>query len=188
MGQPIHNVQQDQQFSAEPPSPPSKGKKKSLFPKLLLVFGGLLASVLVVVFVLTDTSHEGHVRRNRIGCVLQDSYDCEYLGMIYEDGDYGITKDYTKAAEYFAKSCKLQNGRACEAMGDLYFEGKGVPQDSAKAAKYYSKGCELNYPLACHSLLTNIYHVELSLRLIATDIEELKMIVRQLHNRSVVDR
>ena len=131
----------------------------------------------------TDLSDEDHVRRNRIGCVLQDSHDCESLGIIYKLGLHGITKDYTKAAEYFAKGCKLQNGRACDAMGDLYFEGKGVPQDSAKAAKYYSKGCELNYPLACHSLLTNIYHVELSLRLIGADIEELKMIrpVRMNH-------
>ena len=124
--------------------------------------------MLVVVFVLTDTSDEGYVRRIRIGCVLQDGHDCEYLGMIYKDGDYhryGITKDYTKAAEYFAKGCKLQNGRACDAIGNLYFEGKGVPQDSAKAAEYYAKGCELNFTPACYSLLTNIYHVERSLHL-----------------------
>ena len=137
----------------------------SLLHKSLLAFGLLLATVLVVVFVLTDTSDEGFVRINRIGCVLQDGYDCETLGMIYKDGDYGITKDYAKAAEYFAKGCKLQNGRACDAMGNLYFEGKGVPQDSAKAAKYYSKGCELNFTPACYSLLTNIYHVESSLHL-----------------------
>lgn len=159
MDQPI---QQGQQFGNG--APPSKGKKKSLLPQLLLVFGGLLASVLVV-FVLTDISDEGYVRRIRIGCVLQDGHDCEHLGMIYEQGERVVTKDYAKAAKYYSKGCKLQNGSACEAIGNLYFEGKGVPQDSAKAEKYYSKGCELNFTPACYSLLTNIYNVERSLHL-----------------------
>ena len=179
MDQPI---QQDQQFGAPPH--PSKGKKKSLLPQLLLVFGGLLASVLVV-FVLTDISDEGYVRRTRIGCVLQDSHDCEYLGLMYKHGDRSVTQDYAKAAEYFAKGCKLQNGSACEALGNLYFEGKGVPQDSAKAAKYYSKGCELNFSPACLSSLINIYHVEGSLSLYAADVGELKMILFQLQNQQM---
>ena len=169
MDQPI---QQGQQFGNG--APPSKGKKKSLLPQLLLVFGGLLASVVISMFLIPvflevtgswfDWSFKNMSRRSAPASpatpyseqdckLLHDIFAYRNLGEIYATGQ-GVPLDYAKAAEYFAKGCELQDGLACKVMGELYFEGKGVPQDYTKAAAYSAKGCELQNGSACGGLGT----------------------------------
>lgn len=60
--------------------------------------------------------------------------------------------DFTKAAEYSEKGCELKEGTACNNLGVLYENGRGVKQNFSKAAEYYKKGCELNFGKACNNL------------------------------------
>ena len=164
MDQPI---QQSQQFGAKPPS-------KDKEPFLLLVFGGLLASVIIPVYLektglgtglfFTNMSRRSApvspaTPYSEQDCkLLHDIFACRNLGEIYATGQGGVPLDYAKAAEYFAKGCEIPDGLACKVMGELYFEGKGVPQDYTKAAAYSAKGCELQNGSACGNLGTLYFY------------------------------
>ena len=128
----------------------------SLLPKSLLAFGLLLASVLApsgTALAANNYEQQTLIRK----CELQDSYACEELGIIYQDGGYGVTQDYAKAAKYYAKGCVLQSGFACGCLGALYYDGIGVSQSYAKAVKYFTEGCELQDGVACRGLGAHYY-------------------------------
>jgi TPR repeat protein len=48
---------------------------------------------------------------------------------------------YTQAAFWYRKAAEQGNSVAQDALGDLYYNGQGVPQDYAQAALWYRKGC-----------------------------------------------
>jgi hypothetical protein len=47
-------------------------------------------------------------------CQANDSRACAFLGILYEDGPDGFSRDEDKAAEAMKRACELGNGRACE--------------------------------------------------------------------------
>ncbi|GMB90437.1 hypothetical protein NHP190002_11300 [Helicobacter ailurogastricus] len=51
-------------------------------------------------------------------------------------------KNYTKAIEYFKKSCDLEDGPSCHQVGLMYWEGKGVPKNPTKTFEYYKKAVD----------------------------------------------
>ncbi len=65
-------------------------------------------------------------------------------------------KDYIQAKKYFEKSCDLNMGYGCDALGDLYQNGQGVEKNLIKAAQYASKACDLNNGGGCGAL-GNLY-------------------------------
>ena len=56
----------------------------------------------------------------------------------------GIKPDYTKARLLAEITCEDDEpiGQACEILGDIYAQGKGVKQDLNKAKAFYQKACE----------------------------------------------
>lgn len=168
MGQ---TIQQGQPSGADATS---KDKEQSFLTTSLLIFGGMLASVVIPVFLVKtvlgiDLSSTNMSRRSapvspatpysEQDCkLLHDIFACRNLGEIYATGQGGVPLDYAKAAEYFAKGCEIPDGLACKVMGELYFEGKGVPQDYTKAAAYSAKGCELQNGSACGNLGTLYFY------------------------------
>ncbi|WP_441713221.1 sel1 repeat family protein [Helicobacter pylori] len=44
-------------------------------------------------------------------------------------------QDFSKAKGYFEKACDLKDGRGCDALGGLYYNGDGVKQDSKKSCR-----------------------------------------------------
>ncbi|GAA8486158.1 hypothetical protein KKKH46_04800 [Helicobacter pylori] len=61
-------------------------------------------------------------------------------------------QDFTQAKKYFEKSCDLNFGMACGALGNLYGDGQGVEKNLTKAAYFYSKACELKESFGCGAL------------------------------------
>ena len=55
-----------------------------------------------------------------------------------------IKKDYTKVRLLAEMACENDEpiGQACEILGDIYIQGKGVKQDLNKAKTLYQKACE----------------------------------------------
>ena len=60
------------------------------------------------------------------------------LGRMYEKG-WGVTKDYKKAMEWYAKAAEQGYARAQYNLGVMYYNGWGVPKDYKKAMEWYTK-------------------------------------------------
>ncbi|WRB72224.1 SEL1-like repeat protein [Helicobacter pylori] len=69
------------------------------------------------------------------------------LGMLSYD-----KQDFSKAKKYFERACGLNNGRGCNGLGVLYYNGDGVKQDFKKAVALFEKACKLGNQLACEML------------------------------------
>ncbi|GAA9601137.1 hypothetical protein UBN86_14680 [Helicobacter pylori] len=69
------------------------------------------------------------------------------LGMLSYD-----KQDFSKARKYFEKACDLNNGRGCNDLGELYYNGEDVEKNSIKATQFYSKACDLDNGLGCGAL------------------------------------
>ena len=67
---------------------------------------------------------------------------CVHVGMLYEQGKYGLKRDFSKASTYYQKACQVQNAEGCYKLGNLYYYGKGVKQSYAKAFYYYKHACK----------------------------------------------
>ncbi|MCQ2693452.1 SEL1-like repeat protein [Helicobacter pylori] len=63
-----------------------------------------------------------------------------------------MEKNLTKAYQFYSKACELEDGRGCDALGGLYYNGDGVKRDSKKADQYISKACKLGDQEACEAL------------------------------------
>lgn len=64
------------------------------------------------------------------------------LGVRYKQGD-GVSKDVTKAVEWFQKAAAQGSAEAHEYLGEMYKRGQDVSKDGAKAAELYRKALEL---------------------------------------------
>ena len=62
-------------------------------------------------------------------------------GTMFETGN-GVSKDATKAAEWYQKAATQGHGKAQNNLGSLYEEGKGVTKDEAKAVEWFQKAAE----------------------------------------------
>lgn len=63
--------------------------------------------------------------------------------------DHYQAKDYPQAFKFFTKACDGGFIEACNDLGQLYEEGKGVKQNGAKALKLYAKACESGIGSGC---------------------------------------
>lgn len=74
-------------------------------------------------------------------CFLADLY---YLGK-------GVQKELNRAATLLAKSCELEYGYGCLALGAMYEYGGDVKQNRSKAKELYGKACDLGVQSGCDS-------------------------------------
>ena len=65
------------------------------------------------------------------------------LGIYYEYGKGGLTKDEIKAVEWYQKAAKAGNATAMCNLGIYYEYGEGgLTKDEAKAVEWYRKAAE----------------------------------------------
>jgi hypothetical protein len=64
------------------------------------------------------------------------------LGVQYKDGN-GVTMDYAKAFDYFAKAANLGDAQSIYALGYLHYKGLGCTQDYTLAATLFAQGSSL---------------------------------------------
>ena len=67
-------------------------------------------------------------------------------------GGKGVTKDLTKAAEWYQKAAEQGLGSAQYQLGRCYEGGHGVTKDLTKAAEWYRKAAEQGLGLAQYQL------------------------------------
>ena len=65
-----------------------------------------------------------------------------WLGAFYEQGRYGIERDYFKAFRWLSMAAKQGQPDAQVALGQMYENGEGVPQDYGMAAHWYRKAAD----------------------------------------------
>ena len=75
------------------------------------------------------------------------------LGLAYENAMGGLTKDETKAVEWFQKAAEAGNAIAMHNLGYAYEYGKGgLTKDKAKAMEWYWKAAEAGISEAAERL------------------------------------
>jgi TPR repeat protein len=62
-----------------------------------------------------------------------------WLGAFYEQGQYGIERDYSKAFKWLSMAAKQGEPDAQVTVGQMYENAEGVPQDYGLAAYWYRK-------------------------------------------------
>jgi TPR repeat protein len=65
-----------------------------------------------------------------------------WLGAFYEQGQYGIERDYFKAFKWLSMAAKQDQPDAQVVLGQMYENGEGVPQDYVMAAYWYRKAAD----------------------------------------------
>jgi TPR repeat protein len=86
-----------------------------------------------------------------IGCLYYEGHDDKDLG------EYGVDRNYTKAAEWYLAASNNGDSRADYRLGMMYKCGEGVDQNLNKAIYYYERAslkenADANYRLACYYL------------------------------------
>lgn len=71
---------------------------------------------------------------------LNDAQAIRNLGVNYSQGDFGLTRDYTKALELLTRAEELGHVEAYYSIGYAYEFGQGVNRDTKKAEYYYELG------------------------------------------------
>ena len=64
--------------------------------------------------------NEAQIREFEQKCEVGDAIICGSVGISYYMGDNGFTKDYEKAAKFFAKACDGNNYKTCSNLGFTY--------------------------------------------------------------------
>ena len=77
------------------------------------------------------------------GLSSRNWYDQVYsylaIGVVYETGAGDVSKDATKAIEYYLKASDMGFGRAMYRIGNMYDDGNGVAQDQATGNYWFEK-------------------------------------------------
>ena len=74
------------------------------------------------------------------------------LGVWYENGELGLTKDVAKAFEWYEKSHEAGNAGGTSGLGVCYLVGKGVPKCPMRASTLLSDAARGGSKAACHNL------------------------------------
>jgi len=83
-------------------------------------------------------------------CKSNEANSCFALGIIYNNGKYGIEANNWQASKYYRKACDLGNAKGCTFLGIMYANGEGVNEDLNSALNYLKKGCSKGNKEACN--------------------------------------
>jgi hypothetical protein len=108
-------------------------------------FFAFLTAALFTTFLHADNNpkdFQGNSKSDR-----KDSAALYDLGKAHYQGR-GVSKDDTKALEYFKMAAEQGNAEAANAIGSFYLLGLTVPKDDHQAAEWFRKGTENGSALA----------------------------------------
>lgn len=131
--------------SFKSPLPPDWGDRNVVAPGLIVLESDLNFNQMIIPFLLLAIILFAFLK-NRKKILLEAVADNQ-TGVKYED-----VGNYEKAAEFFRKAAERGNGHAAENLGQLYWEGRGVPQDDDFAARWYKKAAKHGIPSALKRL------------------------------------
>ena len=81
---------------------------------------------------------------------LKYKMSCKTLGLMYSSGNRLVSKDKSKAIQFYKKACELNDAKSCKNVGIMYYNGEGIASKNvSEALKFYKKACELNDTKSC---------------------------------------
>jgi len=98
---------------------------------------------------------EDYAKRIKARAELNDPIAIHNLGVYYARGEYGVTRDYTKALELYHRAGELGYAPAYCNIGYAYNNGEGVEVDKKKANHYYELAAIKGDSNARHNLGIN---------------------------------
>ena len=60
-----------------------------------------------------------------------------------------MVREFFKAVEFYKIACDTDYGMACNNLGVMYENGRGIKQDKHKAKALFGKACDLKNELGC---------------------------------------
>ncbi|MDE6195037.1 MAG: hypothetical protein K2M83_13760 [Muribaculaceae bacterium] len=75
------------------------------------------------------------------------------LGLIYENGEYGVTPDLSIAIDWYNKAARSKSDYAMVRLADFYMQGKGVKKDFWKAVELYGEAQQLGNEYATQEIM-----------------------------------
>ncbi|MFA5922254.1 MAG: tetratricopeptide repeat protein [Methylococcaceae bacterium] len=115
---------------------------------------GFLSVVVLSVLLLTGlfashTNADGSVEQQiRIKAEQGDAEAQLILGLMYNEGQGDVTKDYSQAVTWFRKAAEQGLAMAQYNLGVMYASGEGVAQDDEQAVAWYLKAAEQGEAIA----------------------------------------
>ena len=76
---------------------------------------------------------------------------CRRLGVSYEFGKGGATKDETRAAAFYSRACALKEANGCLSAGRMYEFAHGVAKDEKRAESFYDQACSIGFTAGCYN-------------------------------------
>lgn len=96
---------------------------------------------------------EGEVTRQEAGvaarCDNGSHADCNRVGHWLLEGEAGFPENAEAAATYLTSACDAGFAGACQTLGRMALEGRGLPRDAALAQSRYERACSLGLRAAC---------------------------------------
>jgi hypothetical protein len=85
-------------------------------------------------------------------CNLNDLDGCSYLAGLYERGE-GVGRNVEKAINIHRRVCEAGAAIGCNALGYVYYLGKGgTPKSIPRAMSLFKQACDLDPRAGCDSL------------------------------------
>lgn len=100
---------------------------------------------------LNATATDMQRKQFKEDCENGNSVSCHNMGLMYAHGD-GVSKNDTKALEFYTKACEKNYFTSCSSAALLYEESQSVKIDMKKAFRLYTKACGGQDAFACHNL------------------------------------
>ena len=100
-------------------------------------------------------------------CLRNDHDAFTLIGICYQRGDLGISKDNLKALDCWIQAVELGSAEACGAIGVCYDQGEGVAVDKERAALFNRVGALRGNIVARHNIGCSEYnsgHHEIGIR------------------------
>jgi TPR repeat protein len=72
--------------------------------------------------------------------------------LVNQGMDHADQGNSVAAANSYKEACDIGNARGCDFLGNLYFNGFGVPRDHRLAAQLLQKACDEGYGAGCRVL------------------------------------
>jgi len=97
-------------------------------------------------------SDKENIKRLKKRVEVGDAHAIFNLGVFYSNGEYGLTRDRTKALELWHRAGELGYAGAYFNIGIAYDDGRGVERDEKKANHYYEQAAIGGYVKARYNL------------------------------------
>lgn len=83
-------------------------------------------------------------------CEAKNELGCVGMGTAYLFGVGGVKADHERGKSLIEPACTNGNQRACSVLGQIFYNGWGVPKDIEKAKTLWSAACDADVGRACY--------------------------------------